>query len=62
MQVKIPEPVSQKSELVSKSVCKDLSAWDLVVDPFTQPQSCDENIHLDLSVPSRNTNPSKFYT
>lgn len=48
MLVKIPEPVPQNFKLVSKSVCKDLSAWDLVADFFIQPKSCDENIHLDL--------------
>lgn len=32
VQVKIPEPVPQNYELGSKSVCKDPSAWYLVVD------------------------------
>lgn len=35
VQVKIPEPVLQNSELASKSVCKDLSARDLLIDSFS---------------------------
>jgi len=64
VQVRIPEPVLQNSELVSKSVCKEqgMFFWVLAVDCFfSKPQSCDENIHSELSVPLITINPSKFY-
>lgn len=60
MQVRIPEPVLQNSELVSKSVCKELGMffWVLVVDCFSlNPRAV---MKTELSVPLRNINPSKF--
>lgn len=56
VQVRIPYPVLQNSQLVSNLVSKELGKFCfMVIDIFTQPQGCDENIHCELSVPLKKT-------
>lgn len=63
-QVRILEPVLQNSELVSKSVCKELGTffWVLAVDCFSHsPRAVVSTSTLELSVPVRNTKIPKFH-